>query len=99
MTISASDAAATLAHLVPGFVALSVFYWFGVRVKRPDWQWLIGSLIVTVPIAYVSSLIAGLFGATSTDLAESIAKCGTDEAFGVTARPEFQDAVEACAND
>jgi hypothetical protein len=99
MTVSAEDAAATLAYLVPGFVALSIFYWFGVRIKRPDWLWLIWSLIATVPIAYVATWIASLFGQTSADLSATIAACGLEAAGGVSDAGAFENALEVCASD
>jgi hypothetical protein len=99
MIISADDAASTLAYLVPGFVALSVFYWFGVRIKRPDWLWLIWSLLATVPIAYAATWIAGLVGATTTNLAAVIAECGITAAQGVSDAAAFQIALEQCASE
>jgi hypothetical protein len=99
MTISAEDAAATLAYLVPGFVALSVFYWFGVQIKRPDWRWLIWSLIASVPIAYVATWIASFFGETRTDVSAAIAACGLEAAGGVSDAGAFEVALEACASD
>ena len=99
MTVSAEDAASTLAFLVPGFVALSIFYWFGVRIKRPDWLWLIWSLIATVPIAYVASWIAARFGETSTDLSAAIATCGVEAAAGVSDVGAFEEALKTCASD
>jgi len=99
MTVSAEDAASTLAYLVPGFVALSIFYWFGVRIKRPDWQWLIWSLIATVPIAYIATWIASRFGETSTDLSAAIATCGVEAAGGVSDAGAFEEALKKCASD
>jgi Family of unknown function (DUF6338) len=99
MIISADDAASTLAYLVPGFVALSVFYWFGVRIKRPDWLWLIWSLLATVPIAYAATWTAGLIGETTTNLAAGIAACGVIAAQGVSNAEAFEVALEQCASE
>lgn len=99
MIISAEDAASTLAYLVPGFVALSVFYWFGVRIKRPDWLWLIWSLLATVPIAYLATWIAGLIGDTGANLAAVIAGCGVQAAQGVSDAAAFEVALEQCASE
>ena len=50
MTVTPESAAATIVFLAPGFVLLSVFYWFGLQVKRSDAQWLIWSLIASAAI-------------------------------------------------
>lgn len=55
MTITADSAAATIVLLAPGFVLLSVFYWFGLQVKRSDAQWLIWSLIASAAIKTLPS--------------------------------------------
>jgi hypothetical protein len=45
------DAAIALA---PGFIALKVFYLFGTQRPRSQWEWVIWSVIASVPIQYVS---------------------------------------------
>jgi len=45
MTVSASDAEATLRFVVPGFVALKVFYVFGLKTRRTDLEWMLWSLL------------------------------------------------------
>lgn len=47
---SAEDIAATLRFIAPGFVALSVIYWFGLKTKRTDLQLTLWSLIAAAPI-------------------------------------------------
>jgi hypothetical protein len=49
--------AATVAFLAPGFVALKVFYVFGLRTKRSDAQWAIWSLLASVPIEAMAATI------------------------------------------
>jgi hypothetical protein len=48
--ITASEAAETLRLLVPGFVALTVFYWLGLRTKRTDLEWTLWSLLAAAVI-------------------------------------------------
>ncbi len=59
MLINASDVADTLRLLVPGFLATPVFYWFGLRTKRSEWEWVIWSLLAAVPVNAVAFAIAG----------------------------------------
>jgi hypothetical protein len=55
--VKAEDIADTLRLLVPGFVALKVFYLLGLRTKRSDAQWAIWSVLVTVPLAAIAGVI------------------------------------------
>lgn len=48
--ISGSDVEATIRSLIPGFVALKVFYWAGIPSKRSDLEWTVWSVIVAVAI-------------------------------------------------
>jgi Family of unknown function (DUF6338) len=57
MTVTPDSAAATIIFLAPGFVLLSVFYWFGLQVKRSDAQWLIWSLIASAAIKPFASVL------------------------------------------
>jgi hypothetical protein len=50
VTITPESAASAIVFLAPGFVLLSVFYWFGLQIKRSDAQWLIWSLIASAAI-------------------------------------------------
>jgi hypothetical protein len=42
--VSAGDAQATLAYLVPGFLALKLFYVVGLRTRRSDLSWTVLSV-------------------------------------------------------
>jgi len=97
MILSADDAAATLRLVVPGFVALQVFYWFGLATKRTDWRWLIWSLIASVPITYIAAGLAERAGATSDDLAGAIARCGRAR-LADEPPADFQAALRECAD-
>jgi hypothetical protein len=94
--ISASDVAATLALLVPGFVFLKVFYMFGQRTKRADWEWTLWSVLVSAPIAYVAALAAtGI--AKPTDVASSFADCGVLQSVGKEGEA-LRSALTDCAS-
>jgi Family of unknown function (DUF6338) len=82
--VTADDVAATLALVVPGFVALTVFYWLGLRQRRTDWQWLLWSLVVTVPVAWLATLASSALVADSRAPAQVFTACVVDElrAFG-----------------
>ena len=98
MLVSADDVAATLRLLVPGFVALSVFYWFGLAVKRTDWRWTLWSLVASVPITYAAGAIAeAWFGVTRQSLAAAFADCGTEALGGLTTAAEQRTALNECA--
>ena len=60
MLVNADQVAATLALLVPGFVLMKTFYWFGLATKRSDAQWVIWSLLAAAPISAVAHPSAGL---------------------------------------
>ena len=49
--ISATDAEATLKFLVPGFLALKVFYSWGLSWRRTDFEWTVWSLLVSALLA------------------------------------------------
>ena len=59
MFVKAEDVADTLRLLVPGFVALKVFYVLGLRTKRSDAQWAIWSVLATVPLSALAGVIHG----------------------------------------
>ena len=52
---SAEDIAATLRYVVPGFVALSVFDWFGLRTKPTDLRLTLWSLVAA---AFIDALVS-----------------------------------------
>jgi Family of unknown function (DUF6338) len=54
--ISAADVASTLRYLVPGFIALRVFYWFGLKNRRSDLELTIWSLAAALLVDRVVSL-------------------------------------------
>jgi hypothetical protein len=96
--ISADDVLATLAFLIPGFVALKVIYWFGQRSKRADWEWTLWSVLLSAPIAYVADRIAMAVGSKPETLASAIASCGLTKAAGKTGE-DLRAAIAACASD
>ena len=55
--ITAQQVTDTLELLIPGFVALKVFYVFGLQTKRSDAQWALWSVLVSAPIAAITRLI------------------------------------------
>src|SRR5450759_3293784 len=50
MTVSATDVEATLRYIVPGFVALKVFYLLGLKTRRTDLEWTLWSLLAAALI-------------------------------------------------
>ena len=48
--ISAADVAATLEYLVPGFVAVKLFYWRGLQGRRTDLELTLWSVLVAAGI-------------------------------------------------
>ena len=55
--ISADDVVATLRFLVPGFVALRVFYWLALRTKRTDLELTLWSLLAAAVIDALAGLL------------------------------------------
>lgn len=57
--MSADDIGSIIRDLLPGFVALKVFYWFGIQSRRSDLEWTVWSILVAVAInAFVDRLIS-----------------------------------------
>ena len=56
--ITAQQVTDTLALLIPGFVALKVFYVFGLQTKRSDAVWALWSILFSAPIAGLTSTVA-----------------------------------------
>lgn len=54
---SLDDAAATLRVVVPGFLALRVFYWRGLRTQRTDLELVLWSLVLSVPLYWAALLV------------------------------------------
>lgn len=52
---SLDDAAATLRVVIPGFLALRVIYWRGLRTQRTDLELILWSLVASVPL-YAAAL-------------------------------------------
>jgi hypothetical protein len=106
MVVSADQVAATLQLLVPGFIALSVFYWFGLSVKRTDWRWTLWSLVASVPLSAIAipsgsaiaSFVADRFGAKSDDIQTAIAACSAKAIAPSTSQDAVQSAVKACVS-
>jgi len=98
MTISADDALATLRFLVPGFILLSVFYWFGLATKRTDWRWLLWSLIASVPLGWMAGWLAEFVGEKPSELAGAIANCGVDLSADDPSRSELRTGLQECVS-
>lgn len=96
--ISADQVADTLRLLIPGFVALKIFYWFGQRSKRADWEWTLWAVLVSAPIAVLANAIAELVGSKSVDIANAIGKCGLEKGAGKTGA-DLQAVLTTCASD
>lgn len=54
---SLDDAAATLRVIIPGFLALRVFYWRGLRTQRTDLELILWSLVLSVPLYWAALLV------------------------------------------
>lgn len=66
MLVSAQQVTDTLALLVPGFVLVKVFYFFGLQTKRSDAQWVIWSVLASAPIASLASRPTTGYGTMTT---------------------------------
>ncbi len=66
MLVSAQQVVDTLALLVPGFVLIKVFYFFGLQTKRSDAQWVIWSILASAPIASLASALTRGSGSLTT---------------------------------
>ena len=73
MTISASDAVNTIQFLIPGFVLMKVYYYFGLRTQRSDAQWVLWSILATVPIAAIVSALHPLYSGASLPMSLAVA--------------------------
>jgi hypothetical protein len=51
---SLEEAAATLRVVIPGFLALRVFYWRGLSTQRTDLELILWSLVASVPVYAVA---------------------------------------------
>ena len=106
MVVSADNVAATLSLIVPGFLALSIFYWFGLPQKRTDWRWVIWSLAATAPLAWIAARLAENWGASSASLAAAFSDCstsairglGAERAIGDVSDDELKTVLSTCAD-
>jgi hypothetical protein len=57
--ITAEQAADTLRLLIPGFVALKVFYVLGLRTRRSDLEWALWSLLVAALLDGIANWLIG----------------------------------------
>ena len=57
MLVKAADVVDTLRLLIPGFVALKAYYLLGLRTKRTDAEWVLWSILFSVPVTAMASLI------------------------------------------
>jgi hypothetical protein len=96
--ISSDQVEATLAFLIPGFVALKIFYLVGQRTKRADWEWTLWSLLVSAPIGAAANVIAAALGQPTGSLTDAIATCGASQVAGKTGA-DVKAAIATCASD
>ena len=54
-----NDITSGVLFLAPGFLALKLFYLFGVQRVRSQWEWTTWSVISSVPIGVAASLLYG----------------------------------------
>jgi uncharacterized protein DUF6338 len=95
--ITAEGVADTLRLLIPGFVALKLFYLFGLKTKRSDLEWTLWSVLVAAPLAATANWIANLIGQPATDLPGAFAKCAVD-ASRTSAPADLEGKLSACAS-
>jgi hypothetical protein len=74
--MSAADAQATLEYLVPGFVALKVFYVLGLRTRRSDLEWSILSVAAAALLNAATSTWLGVSDVTSRALVATLVGVG-----------------------
>lgn len=98
MILSSDDVVTTLALLIPGFVFLSIFYWFGLRVRRTDWRWIVWSLLAAAPIAWLARLVTEQTGASGADRADAFAACGVEAAGRAQDIAGFEEELRICAS-
>ena len=60
MTVTAAEAQATLEYLVPGFLALKLFYLLGLRTRRSDLAWTVLSVAAAAGLNGVATNILGV---------------------------------------
>jgi Family of unknown function (DUF6338) len=73
MTISSSDALDTIQFLIPGFVLMKVFYFFGLRTQRSDAQWVLWSILATVPVAAIVKALMPIYAGPELPMSLAIA--------------------------
>ncbi len=60
--MNSSDLIQNLAILAPGFVALKIVDLFGGQHRRLEWEWVVWSLVVSLPIAGIAWAVRQLLG-------------------------------------
>lgn len=63
----ATDLAAGVLFLAPGFLALKLFYLFGAQRVRSQWEWTTWSVIASLPIGGLASVLRDGAGGPRTD--------------------------------
>lgn len=57
MPLSADQVATVVALLLPGFILMKIFYFFGLRTRQQDAQWYMWSILLGAPFAAVAGII------------------------------------------
>lgn len=57
MPASADQIALALALLVPGFVWMKIFYFYGLRTRKSDPQWFMWSVLLSAPVASLRAFV------------------------------------------
>lgn len=98
MILTAEEVVAAISYLIPGFIALKIFYVFAFRSKRSDLEWAVWSLLGSAAIAPVTSGTASFLGLTKSPgtFEAAVKSCVTP----IIAGPETERVagVVACAN-
>lgn len=77
---SLADAAATLQVVVPGFLAMRVFYWLAFPTKRSDLELVLWSLVWSVVLSWAAGLV---IPPSVGDTASSVGRIGLAAALGL----------------
>lgn len=101
---SLDEAAATLRVVIPGFLALRVIYWRGLRTQRTDLELVLWSLVLSMPIYAIAAWLRAEDDLWTLAWAAGVAIIGgllVAEAWRAVVRwrPEYRDYMVATAWD
>lgn len=101
---SIEEAIAALRVIIPGFLALRVFYWFGLKTQRTDLELILWSLVLSLPLyafalrALPNDDVGTVIMASVSGVAVGIARTLAWRSL-VRRRPEYRDYMLATAWD